>query len=158
MLNINWIWQFWLDQISPKMVFAVENRKNEHRHWILHIWVSPSTKYQLKLIIWNFLTKFTQKGHFRSKTEKGNTSIEFYILELVKVPNFSLNWQFLIFGPNLPQKGVYGLKQKNPIFVSCHLYRKFEKLSMKFQTSCSHIFKHFAFQPFPLVCLSFQLH
>ena len=102
------------------MVFAEENRNNEHRHWILHIRISPSTKYQLKLIIWDFLPKFTQKGHFRSKTEKGNTTIEFYILKLVKVPNFSLNWQFYIFGPNLPQKGVYGLKQKSPIFACVH--------------------------------------
>ena len=28
------------------------------------------------------------------------------------MPNFSLNWQVWIFGPNLPKKGVFGLKQK----------------------------------------------
>ena len=36
----------------------------------------------------------------RSKTGKVNTTIEFYIFEIVLVPNFSLNWKFWIFGPN----------------------------------------------------------
>ena len=59
-----------------------------------------------------FWTKFAQKVCFPPKTEKVNTTIEFYIFKLVKVPNFSLNWQFWFFGPNLPKKGVSGLKGK----------------------------------------------
>ena len=48
-----------------------------------------------------------------SKTEKVNTTVEWCVYELVKVPNFSLNWQFWVFGPNLPTKGVLSRKQKN---------------------------------------------
>ena len=36
----------------------------------------------------------------RSKLEKVNIIIEFYIFEVVLTPNFSLNWQFWIFGTN----------------------------------------------------------
>ena len=53
------------------------------------------TKFQLQLIIMIFWTKFAEKGCFRSKTEKVNTTIEFCMLKLVYVPNFTLNWQFL---------------------------------------------------------------
>ena len=35
-----------------------------------------------------------------SKTEKVNITIEFYIFEIVQVPNISLNWKLWIFGPN----------------------------------------------------------
>ena len=38
---------------------------------------------------------------------------EFCIFELIKVSSFSLNWQFQFVGPNLPEKGVSGLKQKS---------------------------------------------
>ena len=53
------------------------------------------------------------KGYFQSKTENVNTTIEFCIFKLVWVPNFSLNWQFWFFRPNLPKKGVSCLKQKS---------------------------------------------
>ena len=39
-----------------------------------------------------------------------NTTIEFYILQLVYVPNFSLNWQYWFFGPNLSKKGYFRSK------------------------------------------------
>ena len=38
-----------------------------------------------------FWTKFSQKGCFRSKTEKLNSAIEFCIFELAEFPNFSLD-------------------------------------------------------------------
>ena len=53
-----------------------------------------------------FWTKFAQKRCFPSGTEKVNTTMEFCIFELVYVPNFSLNWQFWFFRPNLPKKCV----------------------------------------------------
>ena len=46
-------------------------------HWILHIRISRTTKFQLKLTIFIFWTKFAQKGYFRSETEKVNSTIEF---------------------------------------------------------------------------------
>ena len=40
-----------------------------------------------------------------------NTTIEFYIFELVQVPSFGLNWHFLFFGVNFPKKGIPGLSK-----------------------------------------------
>ena len=48
-------------------------------------------KFQLKLTILMFLTKFARKGYFLSKMEKKNTTIEFDIFELDEVLNFNLN-------------------------------------------------------------------
>ena len=48
---------------------------------------------------------------FKSK-KKTNSIIEFHIFKLVFVPNFSFNWQFWYFWPDLPKKGFSGLKQK----------------------------------------------
>ena len=59
--------------------------------------------------------KCRKKGWFRAKTEKVNTTTEFWIFELLWVPNFSLNWQFRYFGPNLPKKSVSGIKRKFPV-------------------------------------------
>ena len=47
-----------LDQISPKM------RKCEDHHWILYIWNSLGTKFQLKLTILILWTKFAQIRYF----------------------------------------------------------------------------------------------
>ena len=52
------------------MVFPVKNRKCEHRDGILHISISIGTKFQLKLIILSFWTKFTQKRYFQLKIEQ----------------------------------------------------------------------------------------
>ena len=67
------------------------------------------TKFELKLPILIFCTKLAQNRHFRSKK---NTSNEFCLLELVLVPSFTVNWQFLVFGTNLAKKGISGRKQK----------------------------------------------
>ena len=42
-------------------LFLVKNRKTENRQWVLHIRTSLGTKFQLKLAILIFLTKFAQK-------------------------------------------------------------------------------------------------
>ena len=60
-----------------------------------------------------FWTKFAQAGYFQSKIGKVNIAIKFYIFECVKVPNFGLNWQFWLFGPNLPKKGIFGKNRKS---------------------------------------------
>ena len=52
----------------------------------MNIRISLDTKFQLKITILSFLSKFAQEGHFRSKTEKANTSIEFF--DLAPSPNF----------------------------------------------------------------------
>ena len=76
------------------------------------MWGILGTKFRLELTILPFWTKFAQKGCFRPKTEKVNSTIEFCVFKLVYVPNFSLNWQFWFCGPSLSEKGVFGLKQK----------------------------------------------
>ena len=58
------------DQICPKKVFLVKNRKSEHHHWILLIQISLGTKFQLKLTISIFCTKFAQKGISSRKQKK----------------------------------------------------------------------------------------
>ena len=54
------------------------------------------TKFQLKVAIFIFSTKFVQKEYFWSKTEKVNITIEFYIFELILELNFTLNNQFWV--------------------------------------------------------------
>ena len=75
-----------------------------------NIRISLGTKFQLKLTILIFWTKFAQKGFFRSKTEKLNTTTEFCIFELIQIPCFGLNSQFLFFRPNLSKKVISGRK------------------------------------------------
>ena len=104
------IFIFWTKFVQ-KGCFLLKNRKSEHQHWFLHIWISLDTKFQLKLTILDFSTKFTQKGCFLSKTEKVSITIQFCIFELVLEPNFSLNWQYWFFGPNL-QKRVFPVKNR----------------------------------------------
>ena len=53
--------------------------------------MSISTKFQLKMTILTFWTKFAQKWYSQPKTEKVNATIKLCIFELVKVPNSSLN-------------------------------------------------------------------
>ena len=70
-----------MDQISPKMVFPVKNRKSESHHGILHIQISLGTKFQFKLTSLILWTKLTQKRYFRWRTGKVN-NIEFCIFDL----------------------------------------------------------------------------
>ena len=111
-----------LDQICPKRVFPIKNKKNKHYHWILHVGIRLRTKFQLKVTFLIFWTKFSQKGHFWPKTKKLNITIEFCMFELVYVPNFSLKWEFWCFGQNLPKKGISDQKQKkwtSPLNSAC---------------------------------------
>ena len=80
---------------------------------------SAYSKFQLKLIIFIFWTKFAPKRCFRSKTENVNTTIEFCIFELVYVLTFSLNWQFWFFLSNLPEKGVFPSKTEKSHLNVC---------------------------------------
>ena len=66
---------------------------------MLHIRISLSTKFQPKLTILIFWTKFAQKGYFQPKTDQINHTIKLCVFELpnfqiTKLPNFILNGQF----------------------------------------------------------------
>ena len=78
----------------------------------MHIRISLCIKFHFEQTILNFWTKFAQDRYLWSKTEKVNIIIEFRVFKLVLVPNFSLNWQFGFFWPDLPKKSFSGLKQK----------------------------------------------
>ena len=65
------------------MEFALETKTSEYRHWIVHIWISLCTKFQLKLAILFFWTKFAQKRVSSQKRKNWtNITIEFCMLEL----------------------------------------------------------------------------
>ena len=69
----------------PKKVFPVEDRKSEHRHGILYIWISLSAKFQLKLTVLSSWTKFTQKAYFQSKTEQAVQGLQAFVFCIVNV-------------------------------------------------------------------------
>ena len=84
--NFSLDWQFWF--LGPNLLKKWNSgpdkkKKNEYHYWILHIWISLCPKFQLKLIILIFWTKFFQKGYFQSRAEKVNIIIEFCIFKLV---------------------------------------------------------------------------
>ena len=110
---------FWAN-FRQKKVFPAQNRKSEHHHWVLPIQISLRTKFHFKQTVLSCGTKFAQKECFWSETEKMNMTIEFCMFKLVSVPNFSLNWQFWFFGPNLPKKSISDLRQNNRTFVWLH--------------------------------------
>ena len=92
-----------LDQICPRKIFIVKNRKSEYHHWISVIQTSLVTKFQLKLTILTFLTK----KDFSSLKQKNCTQHIFYAIlhiQISLVRNFSSNWHFWFFGPNLHKK------------------------------------------------------
>ena len=63
-----------------------------------------------------FRPNLLKKGsYFQSKTDKIYTSIEFSTFKLVFVSNFTFSKQVWIFGRNLPEKDIYGQKQKKGI-------------------------------------------
>ena len=83
--------------------------------------MSPATKFQLKLIILVFWTKFAQKRYFRSKTENVNITIEFCLFELVSVIKFHLQLTILTFWTNFAQEQYFQSKTKkeNSIIEFC---------------------------------------
>ena len=90
-----------------------------HSSWNCQFWVLLSKFAQngvsclkKKLTILMFWTKFAYNGCLPSEIQKLNTTIKFSIFGLVLVLNFSWRWQFSFFGPNLPIKGVFRLKEK----------------------------------------------
>ena len=71
----------------------------------------PNFKFQFKLTI-SFFEQICLTRYFPLKAEKVNITDDFSIFELVLLTNFSLNWQYWLFEPNLPKKDVSSLNQK----------------------------------------------
>ena len=74
----------------PKTSISPLKHKSEYHYWIVHIQIGLNTKFQFYIAILTFWNKFTQKGYFKSKTEKVNITIEFCIFKLVQIWSFSL--------------------------------------------------------------------
>ena len=55
--------------------------------------------------------------YFWSKAPKMTVITEFCILELVLLPNSTLNKQFWVLGPNLPKKCISHPNKKNRTFA-----------------------------------------
>ena len=116
-----------LDQICPRKMFMVENGKSKHYHWIFHIqislnlpekgifgqiekkwtsswnsayWISLSTKFQLKLTILSFWTKFIQKGYFQWKQNNQPNAIKvftfFFLIQQLFLNIFKIS-KILVF-------------------------------------------------------------
>ena len=92
-ISVSTILVFW-NKFAIKRILPFKNRRSERHHWIPHIWVRLSTKFQLKLTIFSFWITLDKKGYFQSKTGAMNTAIKFCIFKLVCVPNFTLSKQF----------------------------------------------------------------
>ena len=65
------------------------------------------------MTILNFWIILTQKEYFRCKKEKNENHIEFYIFEIVYIPNFNFNKQFSFSGTTLPEKDISLQKEQN---------------------------------------------
>ena len=82
------MWVAWVKFLSG--LCGLRGSKNFFTWVIIFTWVawvdvrsSLDTKFHFKQKIFNFETKFAQKGYFRSKTEKVNITTEFSIFELM---------------------------------------------------------------------------
>ena len=100
-LELVWLQNFrfdFRDKTFPKWVFAVENWKREHNHWIQHVWIGLATKFQLQVTI-SFLDEISTKLLLPVENRKKWT-----LLFSSAYSNFTLDRQFLFLGPSLPKK------------------------------------------------------
>ena len=73
----------------------IKNRQSEHHHWFLLSQISLGIKFQVKLTILIFLTRFTKKG-FSGLKQKKQTPHIFYIIlniQISLVQNFSSKYE-----------------------------------------------------------------
>ena len=85
-------------------------QKSEHHHWILHIRISLDTKFQPKLTILIFWTKFAQKGF--SQSENGKSQHHHWIL-YIRInlgAKFQLYLTISIFWTKFAQNGRFQSK------------------------------------------------
>ena len=111
--NLNWqVWCFGWSNFSKNGIFGWKEKSQLH-FWILLIWISLDTKFQLKLTILIFWTKFTHGVFLEKKTEKVNINTEIWISKLIWISNYSLNWQFCFFSPDqICPKRVFLVKSR----------------------------------------------
>ena len=85
------------------------------------------TKFKLKLRF-NFLDQICFKKHFRSRTEKRKHHHLILHIQTSLGTNFCLKWQFWLFWPNFPKKGMSSQNKKKstaPMNSSYFAYKLF---------------------------------
>ena len=93
-------------KFGQKGHFQTKTKKSEQYHWILEIQIGPATKFQLKLIILIFWTKFARKN-------KANE--HYYWILHIRISlgiKFQLKLIILTFATKFAQKGHFWLKTK----------------------------------------------
>ena len=93
----------------------------------MHSWISLGTKFQLKLTILIFWSKFARKGCFRSKTEISEYHHWLMRIWIGLVTEFHFKKQFW-----MPKKGISAQKQKKSEFHYGILHTRIS-LRTKFQ-------------------------
>ena len=137
LLNFRLHWQIWLfgPNLSKKGISSL-NRNNKHGHWILHIRIRLATKFQLKLVILIFWTKFRQKGYFSSKTRKSEQHHWILHIGIRLATKFHLRLTCLIFSTKICPKSVFPVKNKKKKWTAslnsaysnkarCHISRSY---------------------------------
>ena len=99
------------------MGISIINKKSKHHHWNLHIWISVSTKFQLKLTILILWNKFAQKEHFQSKKERMNIPMNSAYSDWSKClislgTKFRFKQTILYFGTKFAQNSCFLSKTK----------------------------------------------
>ena len=108
---------FFVTNFRKKRYLRSKTEKKEHHHWILHIRISLSTKFQYKLIIFISWTKFAQKS-IPSQNRKSEQ--HFWILNIpISLNNkFHFKQKILNYGTKFAQKAYFRSKTgKNNITV-----------------------------------------
>ena len=100
-----------MDQIFPKKSISVRKQKTEQHHWIQHIRISLSTKFQLQLIILIFWNKLSQTEYSRPKTKKWTSRLNSAYLNLFnyRVLPWTDNFNFL---DQICPKSVFPIKSR----------------------------------------------
>ena len=112
--NFNLNWQFCFYEL-------VKNTKSEYHHRILHIRISLGTKFQLKLTVLIFWTKFAQKRVFPIENRKSEQHHGILLIRISLGIKFHLKLTILIFWTKFAQKGQFQSKTKkvNSIIEFC---------------------------------------
>ena len=132
-LNFSFNKQFWFFGGNfPKRILVVKNRKNEHNHSILHIWISLGIKVDFEQLVLTFWTKFDQKGYIELKKKRRSEHHHWIPYLWISLSNkFQDKLTILIFLEQIclervflsqtkkmiswirfAQKGIFSLKQK----------------------------------------------
>ena len=73
------------------------------------------SKFHLKLTILAFLIKFSQKGYFRSETEKSEHNYRSLHIPISLGTKFRLKLVVFIFWTHLSKKGIFVLQQTDAV-------------------------------------------